>query len=326
MTDGARPPAQQLEAMVPIPEGTFRMGSGDHYPEEAPVHRVTVGAFSVRSTAVTNGQYAAFVGATGYVTVAERPLDPADFPGAPVENLVAGSLVFTMSRGPVDLRHMSQWWTWTPGASWHQPEGPGSSIENRQDHPVVHVGYEDAEAFAHWAGEDLPTEAEWEYAARAGVDGSAFIWGDEAVPDGQYLANFWQGDFPWRNNEADGFTGTAPVGSYPPNHFGLYDMAGNVWEWTTDWYADGHPADAGTPCCVPTDPRGPSIESSFDPGQPQFSIPRRVIKGGSFLCADNYCQRYRPAARRPQMIDTGMSHVGFRTVSRETVSPVKVEV
>lgn len=326
MTDGAPPTAQQLDAMVPIPQGTFRMGSGDHYPEEAPVHRVTVGAFSVRSTAVTNNQYAAFVDATGYVTVAERPLDPADFPGAPAENLVAGSLVFTMSRGPVDLRHMSQWWTWTPGASWHQPEGPGSSIENRQDHPVVHVGYEDAEAFAQWAGEDLPTEAEWEYAARAGADGSAFIWGDEAVPDGKYLANFWQGDFPWRNNDADGFTGTAPVGSYPPNQFGLYDMAGNVWEWTTDWYSDGHPADAETACCVPTDPRGPSIESSFDPGQPQFSIPRRVIKGGSFLCADNYCQRYRPAARRPQMIDTGMSHVGFRTVSRATASRERVEV
>lgn len=319
MTCWARPPAQQLDGMVPIPEGTFRMGSADHYREESPVHRVSVGVFSVRKTAVTNTQYAAFVGATGYVSVAERPLDPVDYPGAPAENLVAGSLVFTMSRGPVDLRHMSQWWTWTPGASWHQPEGSGSSVEGRQDHPVVHVAYEDAEAFALWAGEDLPTESEWEYAARAGTDGAAFIWGDEAVPDGQYLANFWQGDFPWRNNEADGFAGTAPVGSYPPNEFGLFDMAGNVWEWTTDWYADGHSDVADKPCCVPTDPRGPSIESSFDPGQPQFAIPRRVIKGGSFLCADNYCQRYRPAARRPQMIDTGMSHVGFRTVSRGKV-------
>jgi sulfatase modifying factor 1 len=319
MTNWARPAAQQLDGMGPIPEGTFRMGSAVHYPEESPVHRVSVGAFSVRLTTVTNQQYDEFVNATGYVTVAERPLDPADYPGAPIENLVPGSLVFTMSRGPVDLRHMSQWWTWTPGASWHQPEGPGSSVDVRQDHPVVHVAYEDAEAFAQWAGEDLPTEAEWEYAARGGADGAAFIWGDEAVPDGQYLANFWQGDFPWRNNAADGFAGTAPVGSYPPNEFGLYDMAGNVWEWTTDWYADGHPDDADKPCCVPTDPRGPSMESSFDPGQPQFAIPRRVIKGGSFLCADNYCQRYRPAARRPQMIDTGMSHVGFRTVSRGKV-------
>jgi sulfatase modifying factor 1 len=319
MTNWARPVAQQLDGMGPIPEGTFRMGSAEHYPEESPVHRVSVGAFSVRLTTVTNQQYDEFVQATGYVTVAERPLDPADYPGAPIENLVPGSLVFTMSQGPVDLRHMSQWWTWTPGASWHQPEGPGSSVDGRQGHPVVHVAYEDAEAFAQWAGEDLPTEAEWEYAARAGADGRAFIWGDEAVPDGQYLANFWQGDFPWRNNAADGFAGTAPVGSYPPNEFGLYEMAGNVWEWTSDWYADGHPGDADKPCCVPTDPRGPSLESSFDPGQPQFAIPRRVIKGGSFLCADNYCQRYRPAARRPQMIDTGMSHVGFRTVSRGKV-------
>jgi sulfatase modifying factor 1 len=317
MTERARPPAHQLEGMVPIPEGTFRMGSAEHYPEEAPVNRVNIGAFWVRSTAVTNSHYAVFIDDTGYVTVAERPLDPADFPGAPAENLVAGSLVFTMTPGPVDLSHMSQWWTWTPGASWHQPEGPGSSVERRRDHPVVHVAFEDALAYAEWAGEDLPTEGEWEYAARAGADGKAFVWGDDAVPGGQYLANFWQGDFPWRNNEADGFAGTAPVGSYPPNDFGLYDMAGNVWEWTTDWYADAHPADAESACCVPTDPRGPSIESSFDPGQPQFSIPRRVIKGGSFLCADNYCQRYRPAARRPQMIDTGMSHLGFRTVSRE---------
>ena len=181
----------------------------------------------------------------------------------------------------------------------------------------MHVAFEDALAYAQWAGEDLPTEAEWEYAARAGADSTAFIWGQDAVPEGRYLANFWQGDFPWRNDEADGFAGTAPVGSYPPNALGLYEMAGNVWEWTADWYADGHPADAETACCVPADPLGPSVESSFDPGQPQFSIPRRVIKGGSFLCADNYCQRYRPAARRPQMIDTGMSHVGFRTVSRD---------
>jgi formylglycine-generating enzyme required for sulfatase activity len=304
--------------VIEIQAGTFRMGSDDHYPEEAPAHQVRVDAFSISPTTVTNEQFAVFVDATGYVTVAERPLDPADYPGAPVENLVAGSLVFTMTRGPVDLRHLSQWWTWTPGASWRHPEGPRSSIDGRGDHPVVHVAFDDADAYASWAGEELPSEAEWEYASRGGADGQAFVWGSEAVPDGAYLANFWQGDFPWRNSEADGFTGTAPVGSFPPNDFGLFDMAGNVWEWTTDWYSEQHPADADKPCCVPTNPRGPDVEASFDPNQPQFRVPRKVIKGGSFLCADNYCQRYRPAARRPQMIDTGMSHIGFRTIRRNT--------
>ena len=304
------------DGSVWIAGGRFRMGSDQHYPEEAPVHRVSVDGFSITATAVTNRQYTAFVDATDYRTIAERPLDPADYPGAPAENLVPGSLVFTMTPGPVDLRHLSQWWTWTPGACWHRPEGPGSSTEERLDHPVVHVAYEDAEAYANWAGHRLPTEAEWEFAARGGADGDAFVWGDQAVPDGEYIANFWQGDFPWRNSEADGFTGAAPVGSFPANGYGLFDMAGNVWEWTSDWYADAHPVDADKPCCVPANPRGPDIESSYDPSQPQFTIPRKVIKGGSFLCADNYCQRYRPAARRPQMVDTGMSHVGFRTIVR----------
>ncbi len=302
--------------MIEVPAGTFRMGSDHHYPEESPTHVVRVDAFEISETTVTNAQFAAFVDSTSYVTLAERPLDPADFPGAPPENLVAGSLVFTMTPGPVDLRHLSQWWTWTPGASWRHPEGPRSSIDDRLDHPVVHVAFEDAASYAAWAGEELPTEAEWEYAARGGADGRAFVWGDDAVPGGRYLANFWQGDFPWRNSEADGFTGTSPVGSFPPNDFGLYDMAGNVWEWTTDWYSSRHPDDADKPCCVPSNPRGPDVEASYDPNQPQFRIPRKVIKGGSFLCADNYCQRYRPAARRPQMIDTGMSHIGFRTIRR----------
>jgi sulfatase modifying factor 1 len=301
---------------VTIAGGTFLMGSEDHYPEESPVHSVSVDAFSMRATQVTNREFTAFVDATGYVTVAERPLDPADFPGAPVENLVAGSLVFTMTRGPVDLHHLSHWWTWTPGACWRHPDGPSSSIDDRMDVPVVHVAYEDAEAFATWAGESLPTEAEWEFAARGGLERKAFVWGDEAVPDGVFLANFWQGDFPWRNSEDDGFVGAAPVRSFPANGYGLYDMAGNVWEWTSDWYSDHHPADEDKPCCVPTNPRGPDVQASYDPAQPQFRIPRRVVKGGSFLCADSYCQRYRPAARRPQMIDTGMSHVGFRTVLR----------
>ncbi|MGA7758460.1 MAG: formylglycine-generating enzyme family protein [Ilumatobacteraceae bacterium] len=302
--------------MIELPAGTFRMGSDDHYPEEAPTHLVRVDAFAISATTVTNAQFAVFVDSTGYVTVAERPLDPADFPGAPPENLAAGSLVFTMTPGPVDLRHLSQWWTWTPGASWRHPEGPRSSIDDRRDHPVVHVAFEDAASYAAWAGEELPTEAEWEYAARGGADARAFVWGDDAVPGGRYLANFWQGDFPWRNSEADGFTGTSPVGSFPPNDYGLHDMAGNVWEWTTDWYSDQHPADHDEPCCVPSNPRGPEVEASYDPAQPQFRIPRKVIKGGSFLCADNYCQRYRPAARRPQMIDTGMSHIGLRTIRR----------
>lgn len=293
------------------------MGSEVHYPEESPVHSVTVDGFWLSPTTVTNTEFASFVDATGYVTVAERPLDPADFPGAPVENLVPGSLVFTMTPGPVDLRHINQWWTWTPGASWRNPEGPRSGIGDRVDHPVVHVALEDAEAYAAWAESALPTEAEWEYAARGGHDNLPFIWGDEAVPGGEFLANFWQGDFPWRNNLADGFAGTAPVGSFPPNDFGLHDMAGNVWEWTTDWYGERHEADADKPCCVPNNPRGPTVEASYDPNQPQFAVPRKVVKGGSFLCADNYCQRYRPAARRPQMTDTGMSHVGFRTIQRK---------
>jgi sulfatase modifying factor 1 len=312
------PPAS---GQVWIEAASYRMGSEQHYAEERPVHQVSVDGFSMDATAVTNRQFTAFVDATRYRTVAERPLDPADFPGAPAENLVAGSLVFTMTPGPVDLRHMSQWWTWTPGACWHVPEGPGSTIDGRLDHPVVQVAFEDAEAYAAWAGRDLPAEAEWELACRGGLDGLAFPWGDEAVPDGTYLANFWQGDFPWRNSAEDGFAGTAPVGSFPANGFGLFDLGGNVWEWTVDWYQDHHDEDADKPCCVPQNPRGPAVEASYDPRQPQFQVPRRVIKGGSFLCADEYCQRYRPAARRPQMVDTGMSHLGFRTIERPAPSP-----
>ena len=276
-----------------IAAATFRMGSDAHYAEEAPSRRVEVDGFWIDRVQVTNGRYAEFVADTGYVTVAERPLDPADFPGAPPENLVPGSLVFTRTRGPVDLRHINQWWTWTPGACWRQPEGPGSSLAGREEHPVVHVAYEDATAFADWAGQALPTEAQWELAARGGLDGAAYVWGDEPEPDGARLANYWHGDFPWRPEP--GYGTTAPVGSFAPNGFGLHDMAGNVWEWTADWY-------------------GGSEAASRDPSQPQFAIPRKVVKGGSFLCADSYCLRYRPAARRPQMIDTGMSHVGFRCV------------
>ena len=288
------------------------MGSDAHYPEEAPVHAVAVEGFAIDRFQVTNRQFAEFVSATGYVTVAERPLDPADFPGAPPENLVPGSMVFTMTPGPVDLRHLSEWWSWTPGASWRHADGPDSTIDDRADHPVVHVAHEDAEAYAAWAGKALPTEAQWEWAARGGLDGAAFVWGDEPERPGARLANYWHGDFPWRHD--DGYGSTAPVGSYPANGYGLHDMAGNVWEWTTDWWSTQHAADSAASCCVPSDRPRPTMEGSYDPTQPQFPIPRKVIKGGSYLCADSYCQRYRPAARRPQMIDTGMSHIGFRCV------------
>jgi sulfatase modifying factor 1 len=300
--------------MVAIPAATFAMGSDRHYAEEAPARRVAVDGFRIDRHQVTNRRFAAFARATGYVTVAERPLDPAGFPGAPPENLRAGSLVFVRTPGPVDLRHIEQWWAWTPGACWRRPEGPGSTLAGRMEHPVVHVAHEDAAAYAAWAGAALPTEAEWELAARGGLDGAAFSWGEEPEPPGARLANYWHGDFPWRPEP--GYGATAAVGSFPPNGHGLHDMAGNVWEWTDDWYATRRPQDAATPCCVPHDPRGAEEAASLDPGQPQFRVPRKVLKGGSFLCADSYCLRYRPAARRPQMIDTGMSHVGFRCVRR----------
>ena len=298
-----------------IPAQTYTMGSDQHYPEEAPAHRVSVDGFWIEPHQVTNAQFEAFVEATGNVTVAERPLYPADFPGAPEENLQPGSMVFTRTGGPVNLRHINLWWTWTPGASWRRPEGAGSSIGGREDHPVVHVAYEDAEAYANWAGRSLPTEAEWEAAARGGLDQTVFTWGDEPESVHARLANFWHGDFPWRSDS--GYGTTTPVGSFPPNGYGLYDMAGNVWDWTSDWYADRHPAEVDKPCCIPRNPRGGRIGDSYDRRQPQFRVPRKVIKGGSYLCADSYCMRYRPAARRPQMIDTGMSHIGFRCVVRD---------
>ncbi len=300
--------------MVWVPGGIFRMGSNEHYPEEAPAHDVRLDGFWIDATTITNREFADFVAATGYTTVAERDLDPSKFPGAPPENLVAGSLVFTPTPGPVDLRHLSQWWTWTPGASWRHAEGPRTSINGREMHPVVHVALEDAAAYAAWVGKALPTEAEWERAARGGLDSATYTWGNEPERAGEKRAHYWHGEFPWRADP--GYGTTAPVGSYPPNGFDLLDMAGNVWEWTDDWYTPRHPDDPDKPCCVPASPRGGTLEQSYDPLQPQFSIPRKVIKGGSFLCADSYCLRYRPAARRPQMIDTGMSHIGFRCVVR----------
>jgi formylglycine-generating enzyme len=301
------------EEMASIPGGTFRMGSNAHYPEEAPVRTVAVEGFWIDRFQVTNRQFARFVEETGYVTVAERRLDPADFPGAPPENLVPGSLVFTMTPGPVDLRHLNQWWTWTPGACWRRPDGQRSTVDGREDEPVVHVAFEDAESYAAWARKSLPTEAEWEHAARGGLEEATYVWGDEPERPGEPLANYWHGDFPWRPDEGSGMR--SRVGSYPANGYGLHDMAGNVWEWTSDWYVE-RPVDARDPCCVPLNPRGGELDDSYDPAQPQFRIPRRVLKGGSYLCADSYCLRYRPAARRPQMIDTGMSHIGFRCVVR----------
>ncbi len=306
-----------LIGMRRIPGGSFLMGSDRHYPEEGPAHRVTVGPFWMDETTVTNRQFAAFVAATGYVTVAERPLDPALYPGATAENLQPGCLVFTGTEGPVDTRDYRNWWCWVPGACWRHPEGPGSDNDDRADHPVIQVAYEDAEAYARWAGKALPTEAEWEFAARGGSEGKEFVWGNELTPDGLHMANTWQGPFPWRNDADDGYDLTAPVASYPHNGFGLYDMAGNVWQWTTDWFATRHAADPDKPCCGPTDPRGPAMEGSFDPATPAIRIPRKVVKGGSFLCAPSYCRRYRPAARHAQMVDSGMSHIGFRCIRRD---------
>jgi formylglycine-generating enzyme required for sulfatase activity len=305
--------------MVSVPGGDFLMGSDRHYPEERPAHRVRVSGFWMDETAVTNRRYAEFVAATGYVTVAERPLDPGQYPGADPALLVPGSLVFRMTEGPVDTSDYRNWWAWTPGTCWRHPEGPGSDLVGREEHPVVHVAFEDAEAFARWDGKELPTEAEWEFAARGGLEGAEFAWGEELVPGGVHRANTWQGPFPWRNFEADGFAGTCPVRSFPANPYGLYEVCGNVWEWTTDWFAAKHEgADPGKPsCCAVADPRGPAMGGSYDPRQPEVRIPRRVVKGGSFLCAPSYCRRYRPAARHPQMVDSGASHIGFRCVRRD---------
>jgi formylglycine-generating enzyme len=313
--------------MVWIPGGTFRMGSEEFYPEEGPVHEVNVDGFWMDRHIVTNEQFARFVEATGYVSVAERELNPADFPGAPAENLVPGAMVFQKSRGPVDLSDYRNWWVWTPGASWRCPFGPEISIRGMEQHPVVHVAYEDAEAYARWAGKELPTEAEWERAARGGLEDKKFTWGDEHFPDGKAMANAWQGEFPWQNLLVDGWAGTSPVGCFPQNGYGLFDMAGNVWEWTSDWYVYRHADEVLKACCGPsTNPRVTSPHGSYDPRQPNFRIPRKVVKGGSHLCAPNYCLRYRPAARQPQMIDTGMSHIGFRCILRTAKAPQETTV
>ncbi len=305
-----------FEHMVWIPGGTFLMGSNDFYPEERPVHRVTVDGFWMDEYPVTNAEFRDFVGATGYITVAERPPDPADYPGIDRALLVPGSLVFRRPTHRVSLRDYHAWWAYVPGACWNHPEGPESTLDGRDSHPVVHVAYEDAEAYARWAGKALPTEAEWEFAARGGLEGAAFVWGDEFAPGGRMLANTWQGEFPWQNLETDGYERVSPVGAFPANGYGLYDVAGNVWEWTGDFFTPRHPDEVVRACCVPRNPRVESAERSYAAGQPDAQIPRRVLKGGSHLCAPNYCLRYRPAARQGEAIDTSACHIGFRCIVR----------
>jgi sulfatase modifying factor 1 len=319
MTDQPSAPTSarhDLTAMIRIDGGEFAMGSDQYYPEERPVRRVQVDGFRIDPHPVTNEQFSRFQAATSYVTVAERPLDPAAYPGAPVENLQPGSMVFVPPPGPVDLRNSTQWWAWVPGADWRHPVGPRSSIDALARHPVVHLAVEDIEAYCAWAGTSLPTEAEWEFAARGGLDGADFTWGNHDPQETAPLANTWQGSFPWQNTRTDGWARTSPVGSFAPNGHGLFDMAGNVWEWTADWYTATPGARLTPSCCLPRNPRGGRPEESCDPRQPNVRIPRRVVKGGSHLCAPAYCYRYRPAARQPQMIDTGMGHLGFRCVVR----------
>jgi formylglycine-generating enzyme required for sulfatase activity len=307
-------PSPALENMVRIPGGTFRMGSDRHYPEEAPAHEVRVSGFWISRHAVTNAEFKRFVDATAYVTLAERPANPADYPGANPEMLVPSSVMFQKAVKPVDLRNPYNWWTYVAGADWQHPRGPGSSIAALLDHPVVHVAVEDAEAYAKWRGQELPTEAEWEFAARGGLDEAEFTWGGEYMPNGKPMANNWQGEFPWQNLLQDGYEWTAPVGSFPPNGYGLFDMAGNVWEWTTDWYQDHSRIERA--CCTIDNPRGGVREQSYDARTPAIRIPRKVMKGGSYLCAPNYCRRYRPAARMAQAIDTSTCHLGFRCIVR----------
>jgi formylglycine-generating enzyme len=302
--------------MVWIPGGTFRMGSDKHYPEEAPAHSVTVDGFWIDRTPVTNRDFRKFVTATGHITVAEIAPEARDYPGALPNMLRPGSLVFTVTKQQVDLRDWSQWWTFKFGANWKRPYGPRSSLAGFNDHPVVHVAYADALAYAQWAGKDLPTEAEWEFAARGGLDGAEFAWGDELTPGGKQMANTWQGGFPRQNLKLDGYERTSPVTAFPPNGYGLHDMIGNVWEWTNDWYSSAHEADAPKSCCIPANPRGGRVDASYDPCLPEITIPRKVLKGGSHLCAPNYCRRYRPAARHAEPIDTSTSHVGFRCIVR----------
>ncbi len=316
----AEPDRGTPPGMVWIPGGEFAMGTDDTRGprNERPAHSVKLDGFWLDAHNVTNAGFRRFVEATGYVTTAERPVDWEELkkqlpPGTPrpaPEKLLPGSLVFTPTEGPVDLREMSHWWRWTTGACWKHPEGPGSYLEGREDHPVVQVSWEDAVAYARWAGKRLPTEAEWEFAARGGAKRpTRYHWGDEFRPEGKFMVNTWTGTFPYRNTKEDGFERTSPVTAFPPNGYDLYDMGGNVWNWVGDFYrADVHALLAQEPACH--NPQGP--ETSWSPGHPVADSPERVIKGGSFLCHADYCESYRPTARRGTPPDTGMSHLGFR--------------
>ncbi len=309
---GSAPPA----GMIRIEGGSFAMGSDRFYPEEAPMRRVRVDSFWIDETPVTNRQFAAFVEATGYRSFAEIPPDPRDYPGLDPDMAQAGSLLFHRTATPVDVNDYSQWWSFSTGTDWRHPHGPDSNLDDLWDHPVVHIVHDDADAYARWAGKALPTEAEWEFAARGGLDGADYAWGDELAPGGAMLANYWQGLFPYSNLLEDGYERTSPVRSYPPNGYGLYDMIGNVWEWTTDWFAQPKvERKSRGSCCVPANPRGGTRRGSVEPGEQP--IPRKVLKGGSHLCAPSYCRRYRPAARHPQAIDSSTSHIGFRCIRRE---------
>lgn len=299
------------------------MGSERLYPEEAPCRRVRGDDFWIDETPVTNREFGRFVDATGHVTVAEVAPDPRDYPGMSEELAKAGSLVFVKPAGLVETGDPSGWWHFVHGADWRHPQGPGSGIEGIEDHPVVHIAYADAEAYVRWAGKALPTEAEFEFAARGGLDDADYAWGDRLAPEGEMLANYWQGLFPYANQCLDGWEGTSPVRTFPANAYGAYDLIGNVWEWAQDWWAEAHAppqAKARKSCCAVSNPRGGKQFQSYDPSQAEVRIGRKVIKGGSHLCAENYCQRYRPAARHPEMVDTSTTHIGFRCILRRPVA------